>query len=109
MGLFSNYCGFGGSGIPQHRVDKICQEHDDDYQIIEAQGQDPYWNFNWADEKMLDAISKVAHPSFKEKLIREVATMVWHSKKATFPSLPNLQGTAHAQQTLTLRWENIRN
>lgn len=109
MGLFSNYCGFGGSGIPQHTIDEICKEHDEDYASIQAQGQDPYWNFNWADQKMLDAINKVAHPSFKEELIREVASFVWHSKKATFPSLPNLQGTAHAKQTFTVRWENIRN
>lgn len=97
MGILSNYCGFDGSGIPQHTVDEICKEHDEDYGIIQAQGQDPYWHFNWADQKMLDAVSKVVNPNIKERIISTAATGVWNFKRAITKSLPNLPGTAHAK------------
>ena len=57
-GWFSNYCGLGGYGIPQHVVDKICQQHDNDYNTIQQQRGTlwPYFNYNWADEVMLQKL-----------------------------------------------------
>lgn len=55
---FSNYCGLGGYGIPQHEVDKICKKHDANYATIQQQRGTlwPYFNYNWADELMLQML-----------------------------------------------------
>ena len=80
-GIFSNFCGPGGFGLPQHAVDKICATHDDDYDMIIKQGKNPYTNFNWADEKMVKALDEIAPQSVKEQLLKQTAKAVWKIKE----------------------------
>lgn len=84
-GIFSNYCGFGGSGIPQHEADEICQEHDINYGTIQEMGQNPYTSWNWADEMMLTRIRKIMGKSPKEKAVILGARAFLAAKKAGFP------------------------
>lgn len=107
MGLFSNYCGPGGSGLPQHTVDQICAEHDQDYTTIMKSGQDPYWHYNWADAKMLQKLEQVTDPNRREQVISFFATKLWNFKKEYTSSLENLPGTKHAKQTLAVYGKNI--
>lgn len=107
MGLFSNYCGPGGSGLPQHTVDAICEEHDADYTTIMKSGQDPYWHYNWADAKMLQKLEQVTSPNRREQIISFFATKLWNFKKQYSSSLENLPGIEYAEQTLTVYGENI--
>ena len=81
-GIFSNYCGLGGYGVPQHITDKICQEHDQDYDHIIRMGKNPYRYFNWADQKMLTAMENTLPSEYREVAIRLVAKAMWNVKKA---------------------------
>lgn len=80
-GIFSNFCGPGGYGLPQHATDRICAEHDADYDIMLKQGKNPYLNYNWADKKMVDALNKIAPQSVKEQLLKQVSIAVWKVKE----------------------------
>ncbi|MCG0276764.1 MAG: hypothetical protein L5655_11555 [Thermosediminibacteraceae bacterium] len=80
QGWFSNYCGLGGYGIPQHAVDEICKQHDDDYDHIQKQGKNPYLSFNWADEKMLNALRSVSPQSKREYILKHVSQNLWRAK-----------------------------
>lgn len=100
MGLLSNYCGLGGQGIPQHTVDEICKEHDEDYAKIQAEHGvlAPYLRFNWADEKMMKKLSEHAPSGAKERILSSVAGNLWRAKQAVLPTLSNLPGNGQAIQ-----------
>lgn len=92
MGVFSNWCGFGGEGIAQHIVDVICQVHDEDYRVIqEEEGINPYLRFNWADAKMLSNLEEHAAQGFKEQIIKAGATAMWKMKRSFSNLLPGTQ------------------
>lgn len=122
-GILSNYCGIGGYGIPQHKIDFICQQHDRDYAIIQHKKGTlwPYLHYNWADERMLRkirfqfkqngmdmfarerAIGQIANSFFSAK--KHWATLLQEEYDAdvstavdiirSFPNLPtNQQGTS---------------
>ena len=90
MGVFSNYCGLGGSGIPQHQVDEICKKHDENYERIHMNGNNPYWEFNWADQIMIDDLAAILPNSAREKILKLVASNLWHLKKVILPPREDL-------------------
>lgn len=79
--MFSNYCGFGGSGPTKHRVDKICKEHDADYAMISRNGRNPYLTYNWADKKMIGALKQIKDPGFREGAIKKASETLWKMKQ----------------------------
>lgn len=101
QGWFSNYCGLGGYGIPQHAVDEICKTHDEDYDHILKQGKNPYMSFNWADEKMLNALRSVAPASKREFILKHTAQNLWRAKWAFLSNDESLsKKTDSAQATI---------
>ena len=103
MGVLSNYCGFGGSGIPQHQVDEICAEHDRDYAIIQKAGKNPYLHYNWADQKMLKALEKHTAKGFREKILKQAATGLWKLKSSFTNSLDKEQVEPETTKSLRKR------
>lgn len=84
MGLFSNYCGPGGSGIPRHVTDYLCKLHDESEEykhILWA-----YSHFNGADEDFLKALADVIPESTEERLVKWSAETYFKLKKKFFPS-----------------------
>lgn len=81
-GIFSNFCGLGGKGIPQHLVDTLCEQHDDDYQDMMDNNINPYLKYNWADKKFFEALQKVAPASLKERIVKYGANTFLHIKQA---------------------------
>lgn len=93
FGFFSNFCGPGGYGFPQHEVDKICQEHDKDYGIIMSLGDNPYLHYNWADAKMQKALKKIGYgKGISEHVLGRISNSIWDFKKAVTSHLTNSQG-----------------
>lgn len=99
----SNYCGLGGYGLPQHKIDKICKEHDEDYAFIQKQHGYwyPYIHANWADMDMLQQIQIVLQEegtdlSTRERIIAEVATKLWKYKE---------EKSGKTQEDLLKEWE----
>ena len=80
-GILSNYCGFGGQGVPQHQVDRLCEQHDNDYDIIIKSGKDPYTNYNWADEKFLKGIYEITPESKREYVLKMASNAVFRAKR----------------------------
>lgn len=100
-GLFSTFCGPGGSGLPKSIIDLICKEHDDNYgKIIEKHGKyAPYISFNWADQRMMDQIEKYQHQlNLPDTLVAHSAKLLWQLKKkyrSNNPSLLNSPDNQH--------------
>lgn len=86
-GIFSNYCGFGGEGVPQHLVDEACEQHDYDYGLIEALfGEDAaYEQWNWADDNFVETLRRIAPQSAKEHIVKRASQSVFAFKKAIYP------------------------
>ena len=104
--LFSEYCGLGASsGEPHHYVDQLCQEHDDAYQALLDQGEDPYTHWNDADEDFMHGLRQLQH---RTGGLRETVTglgaMGTFKLKKLFTtlsgrSLSNLQGQEQMMRT----------
>jgi hypothetical protein len=105
-----NYCGPLNSldnGPPTNSLDQKCQEHDFDYWDIEQDGTNPYFEFNLADEKFLEAIegetgptAELAKAYFKGKKY----VSKHKSKKVNFHSFDNLPGKPKVKKMV--RWDN---
>lgn len=83
MGLFSNYCGPGGKGIPRHVTDTLCKLHDESEEykhIVWA-----YTHFNGADEDFLKALADVIPENTEERLVKWGAETYFNLKKKFFP------------------------
>ena len=83
MGLFSNYCGPGGKGIPRHVTDTLCKLHDESEEykhILWA-----YSHFNGADEDFLKALGDVIPENTEERLVKWGAETYFNLKKRFFP------------------------
>lgn len=82
-GLLSNFCGPGGTGVPVHAVDRICQDHDRNYQRIMDSGKNPYTHFNWADQQMMDELRELPNKGLdaRQIFLKEVASRLWTMKR----------------------------
>lgn len=100
QGVFSNFCGPGGfsNALPQNELDAICKQHDEDYGAILAAGKNPYFHYNWADEKMVKAMKAKTKWTNKEAFVGRVADKLWEWKKSYLsddPSLLKSPATGH--------------
>ena len=102
MGIFSNYCGLGGSGPVQHAVDALCRTHDRRYGQLEKKGINPYWTWNEADEEFLEGLRHIEDKSVKEFVTR-IGSMTYAHAKRTL----NLEfGGRHRKQQQ--EWEHSK-
>lgn len=90
-GVFSNYCGLGGSGSTQHPTDVICKQHDKDYGDYEDEGRDPYWHHNMADDIFRQRLKKRAsEPDIETReLSINYAGQGFAVAKKAFPEIPD--------------------
>lgn len=106
--MFSNYCGFGGSGKIKHKVDAICKQHDDDYKQIQSEHGyiTPYVKFNWADKKMLDALARVnpGDLEWKQRVLKSMAENLWNFKSKFSSELAE----SNTQDSTTGKMTNLR-
>lgn len=65
-GIFSNYCGPGGSGKVLHRIDSICKKHDEEYGKLQKRGINPYLCYNKADEIFLHDLQEIDPNGYQE-------------------------------------------
>lgn len=96
MGLFSNYCGFGGSGRVQHPVDALCKKHDEEYGILQKHNVNPYLSWNAADTNFLKGLSQLKeNGGVRATLVKKFAQNLFQFKKELAPeadiSLSDLQ------------------
>ena len=97
-GLLSNYCGFGGSGPIQHKIDDLCMQHDNMYEKMLKEGRNPYTKFNEADQWMIDQIDKISFTrngktlsvfdanALKQHVLSRVIPAIWKVKRALAPN-----------------------
>ena len=80
---FSNYCGVGGFGLPQHETDQACKEHDEEYGLLQLQHGTtwPYIHWNDADEKFIRTLANIAPQGTKEFIVKNVAEQLFRKKK----------------------------
>lgn len=84
MGLFSNYCGPGGKGVPRHVTDTLCKLHDDSEEykhILWA-----YTHFNGADKTFLRELGKIIPQTGEERLVKWGAETFFRLKERFAPS-----------------------
>ena len=84
-GLLTNYCGlqnYENYGLSRNVLDELCRVHDLDYQSISAMGINPYWNYNWADEKFLKALKQHIPSSASEQVVQKAAEWFFTVKKS---------------------------
>lgn len=102
MGIFSNYCGLGGSGPTQHVVDQLCKAHDEAYERYIQAGYSPYMAFNRADANFLDSLYKLKrYAGIREELVAQSAKGFFELKRVFASHIPegksffNLQSRCH--------------
>jgi hypothetical protein len=81
--VLSNYCGLGDSeGKPtMHAVDKLCKAHDRAYERMLKKGQNPYTQWNPADQKFFNGLQELKAKGFKEAVVQYAAKMFFSMKK----------------------------
>lgn len=84
---FSAYCGLGGEGPTEHATDELCKQHDEDYQKIMEQDENPYWNYNWADEKFIEGLNKIYAGSARERAVNMASRLFAYGKQTLLPKL----------------------
>ena len=93
-GLLSNYCGLGGSGPVQHKIDALCKKHDEMYDDMLKEGRNPYLHFNEADQWMVDELGKIkgdGSQSWKTYILEKIIPGIWKVKAAISPNDVNQQ------------------
>ena len=81
--LFSVYCGLGEStGAPIHLTDEACKRHDEMYQDMIDQGQNPYTTWNYADREFVRELESIGVTSgWREYVVNTVAKRLFALKK----------------------------
>jgi len=107
MGWFSTYCGLGNeTGDTQHKVDALCLAHDQAYEQMLSDGQNPYWSFNQADEDFLVSLQKIVPSSLKEGVVHKASLLFATGKKIL--TQHNLSGIHsyiyHVTRTFEIQW-----
>lgn len=97
VGLFSNYCGLGGTGPVSSATDLGCKIHDEAYSKYMAEGLGPYLSYVKADEELYQYLRTVESKSVKEEIAR-IGTMAYAKAKSIFPALPATWKKLHEGQ-----------
>ena len=82
MGWFSNYCGLGGYGVPEHATDRLCEQHDHNYGELMEHGINPYTTWNEADATFIRGLKQVVPESVREHVVWTVADAIFRLKRA---------------------------
>lgn len=78
--MFSNYCGFGGSGRIRHKTDELCSKHDAMYAYYSKQGRNPYFHYNKADKWFLGELAELEPAHMGENLTNWFAQRLFEFK-----------------------------